>query len=162
MSHKRMMKTTLFTTLFALVLSMGSYGQDYQTGIGVRGGLSNGLTIKHFTQENTALEGIAAFRWGGFHFTGLYEIHQPAFDTERLKWYYGAGAHIGVWDANDNPWFDEGTGHAVIGIDGIIGLEYSFEEIPFNISADWKPAFNLIGDTGFWGDEAAVSVRYIF
>ncbi len=160
MTPKKIMRTTVFTTLFILALSIGSYGQDYQTGIGIRGGLSNGLTIKHFTQEGVALEGIAAFRWGGFHFTGLYEIHEPAFDTERLKWFYGGGAHLGVWDT-DSPFVD-GDSQAVIGIDGIIGLEYSLEEIPFSISADWKPGFNLIGNTGFWGDEAAVSVRYIF
>lgn len=162
MTRKRMMTTTVFTTLFVLIFSMGSYGQDYKTGIGVRGGLSNGLTIKHFTQQDVALEGIVAFRWNGFHLTGLYEKHQPAFDTERLKWFYGGGAHIGIWDSDNNPWFNEGSDHTVIGIDGIIGLEYSFEEIPFNISADWKPGFNLIGDTGFWGDEAALSLRYIF
>jgi len=160
MSQKNKMKTTLFTTLFVLILSTGSYGQDYQTGIGIRGGLSNGLTIKYFIQQDAALEGIAAFRWGGFHLTGLYEKHQPAFDTERLKWFYGGGAHLGVWDSG-SPFVD-GDSQAVIGVDGIIGLEYSLEEIPFNISADWKPGFNLTGSTGFWGDEAAVSVRYIF
>jgi hypothetical protein len=50
----------------------------------------------------------------------------------------------------------------VVGIDGIIGMEYNIEEIPFNISLDWKPGFNILGHTGFWGDELALSVRYIF
>ena len=49
-----------------------------------------------------------------------------------------------------------------IGIDGIIGIEYNIEPIPFNISLDWKPGLNLIGYTGFWGDELAFSIRYIF
>ena len=51
---------------------------------------------------------------------------------------------------------------SVIGIDGILGMEYNIQEIPFNISLDWKPAFNLIGYTGFWGDEIALSIRFIF
>jgi len=31
-----------------------------------------------------------------------------------------------------------------------------------NIGLDWKPMLNLIGHTGFWGDGAAISVRYVF
>jgi hypothetical protein len=50
----------------------------------------------------------------------------------------------------------------VIGVDGQIGLEYVFEEIPLNLSIDWKPAFNIIGITNFWAGDAALSVRYTF
>ncbi len=136
--------------------------QDYNTGIGVRGGLSNGLTVKHFITSNTAIEGLLSTRWQGFHITGLYEIHARAFGTPRLNWYYGFGGHIGFWDGYRNhPWFKHGT-YTVIGIDGIIGIEYNIEPIPFNISLDWKPGINLIGYTGFWGDELALSVRFIF
>jgi hypothetical protein len=67
--------------------------------------------------------------------------------------------HLGSFN---NGWFTDNTSHVVIGIDGIIGLEYLFKDVPFNASLDWKPGFNLIGYTGFWGDEVAVSVRYIF
>jgi hypothetical protein len=28
-------------------------------------------------------------------------------------------------------------------------LEYSFSEIPFNVSIDWKPTFNFYGYSGF-------------
>ena len=157
-----MKRFVALTAIIAFIFSMNAKAQDYNTGIGFRGGLSNGLTIKHFTSTDAAIEGIVAFRWGGYHITGLYEKHQVAFDTEGLNFFYGAGGHIGMWDADGNPWFNEGTNHTVIGVDGIIGLEYAFDEIPFSISADWKPAFNIVGDTGFWGDEAALSVRFTF
>jgi hypothetical protein len=52
--------------------------------------------------------------------------------------------------------------YTVIGIDGILGIEYNFEEVPINIGVDWKPAFNLTGYSGFWGDGGALSIRYIF
>ena len=55
-----------------------------------------------------------------------------------------------------------GSTYTVIGIDGIIGLEYSFTEIPINVSIDWKPVLNIIGYSGFWGDGGALSVRYMF
>lgn len=156
------MKKTILTAFFAITMIIAANAQDYNTGIGVRGGLSNGLTIKHFIEGDRAIEGLLANRWGGFNVTGLYEIHAQAFDTPRLNWYYGFGGHIGFWDGDKNPWFDDNNNYTVIGIDGIIGLEYNIEEIPFNISLDWKPGINLIGYTGFWADEVALSVRFIF
>ena len=147
----------------SLSVIMKLNAQDYNTGIGIRGGLFNGLTAKHFIANNTALEGILWVRWGGFNITGLYEIHDQAFNTPRLNWYYGFGGHIGFWEGNKNhPWFDDDESYTLIGIDGIIGIEYNIEPIPFNISLDWKPGFNIIGDAGFWGDELAFSIRYIF
>jgi hypothetical protein len=158
------MKKLVFVMIILLTATIAVQAQDYNTGIGFRGGLSNGLTVKHFISSNTALEGLLSTRWKGFHITGLYEIHAVAFNVPRLNWYYGVGGHIGFWDGyEDHPWFDEdANGHTVIGVDGIIGLEYNIEAIPFNISLDWKPGFNIIGYTGFWGDELALSLRFIF
>jgi len=158
-----MMKKIILTlTIIGMSLSFASAQSNYNTGIGFRGGLSNGLTIKHFLDSETALEGLASFRWSGYHITGLYEKHAPAFDVLGFNWYYGVGGHIGFWDGDDNPWFDDNQSYTVVGVDGIIGLEYTFEEIPINLSVDWKPAFNLAGDTGFWGDDAGFSVRFVF
>lgn len=150
--------------IFALLFCMVSYSnaQDYNTGIGLRGGLSNGLTIKTFIAERTALEFLVASRWKGFSITGLYEIHNQAFNTNGLKWYYGVGAHVGFWDGHNVKWADNDDSYTVIGFDGILGLEYSFPEIPINLSIDWKPEFNVSGYSGFWGDSGAISIRYIF
>jgi hypothetical protein len=82
--------------LIVIAAATGLFAMDHGTGIGVRGGLSNGLTVKHFIGEKTAIEGLLASRWGGLNITGLYEIHNAAaFDVSRLNWYYGLGAHIG-------------------------------------------------------------------
>lgn len=137
--------------------------QDYSTGIGLRGGWYNGLTAKHFLSEKSAVEGILTTRWQGFSVTALYELHKyTAFGVERLNWYYGGGAHLGFWNGTYTTWGTAGTTYLVIGIDGILGIEYNFAEIPINLSLDWKPAFNLIGYFDFWVDGAAASVRYIF
>ena len=152
----------IFVFLFSIIITTGVHAQDYINSIGLRGGLSQGITYKHFVTTTDAVDGILAMRWGGFSITGLYERHTPAFDVDYLYFFYGGGAHIGFWDGDANPWFDENRGYTVIGIDGVIGLEYVFREIPFNIALDWKPGFNLIGTTGFWGDELALSLRFIF
>lgn len=138
--------------------------QDYKTGIGFRGGFANGITIKHFVSSKTAFEGIISSRWRGLELTGLYEFHGQAFDTERLKWFVGFGGHLGFWNGENTHkyWGERGTSYAVIGIDGILGLEYSFREVPINIGLDWKPAFNFYGHSGIWADGGALSIRYIF
>jgi len=156
------MKKVMFVLLITLFLGFQSKAQDYSTGIGLRGGWGTGLTIKHFLGGNKAVEGILDSRWHGFSVTGLYEIHAQAFNVNRLNWYYGVGAHIGFWNGQYYRDYNNNTDYTVIGIDGILGLEYNFEEIPFNIGIDWKPALNLVSNSGFTGDGGAISIRYIF
>lgn len=153
------MRRSIFTIIIVISIVSFTNAQEYKTGVGLRGGLSQGLTLKHFVDRKTAFEGILATRWSGFDITGLYEIHNRAFDVEHLNWYYGFGAHIGTYNASSVPW---GSSGAVIGIDGILGIEYSFTEAPINIGIDWKPAFNIFGNTQFWGDGGALSIRYVF
>ncbi|MEQ8582521.1 MAG: hypothetical protein RIC30_14900 [Marinoscillum sp.] len=156
------MKKQILLLIMTLSLSSVGFAQDYTTGIGIRGGYFNGLTIKHFVGDKAAFEGILTSRWRGFQVTGLYEIHNQAFHTPRLNWYYGFGAHIGFWDGNETNWGNRGDTYTVLGIDGILGIEYNFSEIPINIGIDWKPSLNLVGYSGFWGDGGALSIRYIF
>jgi hypothetical protein len=156
------MKKIVLTFLIAFSFVAINYAQDYSTGIGLRAGFESGLTLKHFISQKSALEGIVATRWRGVELTGLYEIHNQAFKTERLNWYFGFGGHVGFWNGNYAGWGTPGTAYTVVGLDGILGLEYNLKEIPVNIGIDWKPAFNVLGYSGFWVDGGAVSIRYIF
>ena len=158
------MKKIVVACIIVFCFAITGNSQDYNTGVGIRGGFESGLSIKYFTAEKTAFEFILASRWKGFEATGLYEIHNRAFDTDRLRWYFGLGGHIGFWngDYTYNKWGAQGTKYTVVGVDGILGLEYSFTEVPVNISLDWKPAANLVGYQGLWADGGALSIRYIF
>lgn len=156
------MKKGILVIVLCIGLLSIIHAQDYSTGIGLRGGLSNGITVKHFLGDKLAVEGLLMTRWSGFEITGLGEFHARAFDVDRLNWYYGLGAHIGFWSGSNTSWGNPGTSYTVIGIDGILGLEYNFSEIPINLSIDWKPAINLVGYSKFWPDGGAFSIRYIF
>ena len=139
--------------------------QNYKNAIGVRGGYASGITFKHFFSESEAFEAILHTRYSGFLFTGLYEKHQQAFNTQNLYWFYGAGAHVGTFgsnsrfrDRNGDPYGNDVT---TFGIDGILGLEYQIKEIPFTISVDLKPHFGIINPgRNFWG--GGLSIRYAF
>ena len=128
------------TFLLLILISLAGFGtllaQDYGTGIGVRGGPAQEITVKHFISSTNALEGIVSTRWQGWIITGLYEIHADPFKVSELKVFYGAGAHIGWWYNPDAPWADTGGQYSIIGIDAILGLEYSFNEIPISLSID--------------------------
>lgn len=152
----------------AILFASEVNAQSYATGIGLRSGVSNGLTVKHFIQEDVALEGILHTRWNGLVITGLYEVHKNISEVRGLRWFYGGGAHIGSWNGSRDrkripPWADSDfNGATVIGLDGIIGLDYIFTDAPINLSLDYKPAFNLTNNAGFWGDEVALSIRFTF
>lgn len=157
------MKKIVLTLIVLMGLSFALNAQNYYTGIGVRGGLSNGITIKHFIAPDKAFEGIVAARWGGVLITALIEFDNDT-NASGLTWYYGAGGHIGFWDAPKNAswWVDGDVSSPIVGVDGIIGLEYTFDNFPISLSLDWKPAINLIGFTGAWADSGALSIRYVF
>lgn len=145
-----------------LAISNQADAQTYSTGVGLRAGVTNGLTVKQFISYDAAIEGILHSRWKGLVVTALYEKHKDIREFQGLNWFYGGGAHLGTWGRKSNPPFDEDRDYTVFGIDGIIGLDYKFEDAPVNLSLDYKPAFNLTDNVGWWGDEIALSIRFTF
>lgn len=135
--------------------------QTYKTALGLRAVPGAGFTVKHNLNSKSSIEGILGTRWRGIHLTGLYQVNYPVFKEPGFRFYMGAGAHVGFWNGRYNPWWDDNKeSHGVFGIDGQIGLEYTFDKIPLNLSIDWIPGINLIGTSNFWGDEIGLSVRY--
>ena len=156
------MKRIILILFLAIGLNAISNGQDYRTSLGLRAGIPYGLTIKHFISKTNALEGTLASSWGGFVITGLYENEHWTGEYPGLNWFWGFGAHAGFWDTGRNPNVTATYVGSVLGLDGIIGLEYTFDEFPINLSLDLLPTINLIGDTGWGGINGALSVRYVF
>ncbi|OWP63597.1 hypothetical protein CDA63_08440 [Hymenobacter amundsenii] len=158
-------------------------GAGYNTGIGLRGGgWSTGLTVKHFLsgKNNVAFEGLLTREYDarGGRLTLLLEKHLPLADIRGLQFYYGAGAHLGVYQGRyyfDDVRFRRGkdkyyyrqyaydeSNHVVGGADFILGLEYKFPDLPFVAAVDYKPFFEVFrGYTGFYND-AALSLRFVF
>lgn len=151
---------------FFSLLTTEVEAQDYKTALGLRGGPGYGVTIKHFVSPAGALEGIVSPRWNGVVLTALYEKHAVAFDAKRLKYYGGGGAHVGLWNYRENrnsnnPWVNDYDNHTVVGVDLVLGIEYTFGFIPFTIGVDWKPMLNLINDGSIWFNDVAFSLRFI-
>lgn len=148
--------------------------QDYKAGFGLRGGITSGFSIKYFVNPHNAFEGIfsGGWLWHGVRLTGLYETHQALFtnkDIEGFYLFYGGGVHAAyfgydVWkDPVDNrPGYFDTKYYATFGIDGILGLEYKFTDLPVTIGADIKPyiEFPTYKNAPFRFFDAALTVRY--
>ena len=157
----KLRKLLIVTALVAITSTISA--QNYKTGIGARVGYFNGITVKHFVSRNNALEGLVNFRWDGVIVTGLYEWQHPIAGAPNLDYFVGLGGHIGFfgdddWDDDDDDDWDERS--TVVGIDMLVGLEYTFQQAPFSLALDYKPAFNFVGHKQFWGDGFAFSIRF--
>lgn len=165
------LKKIFIPALLILVCTFAE-AQSYNTGIGLRlGGVTNGITFKHFVNSNSAFEGLLGFGHKSFLITGLYERHIPISNAPGLQWFYGGGAHLGFfgYDGHYHTYKDhghyyvveEGDNTVALGLDFILGLDYKFNNAPINIGLDLKPFIDFHdGVYGYF--DGAFSFRFVF
>jgi hypothetical protein len=161
-------KVKLAVLIVGLISVLPLSAQDYKTSLGARVGGTSGVSVKHFYSRNMAFEGLLGFFGNGTSITGLVEKHQTAFDTKGLKFYYGAGAHVAFYNGRyyyrngfwrDINYYDQRE--AAFGVNGIVGLEYTIDELPIAFSLDFKP-FVEVGPGGYVGFSPDPSVGIKF
>ncbi|MBL7740556.1 MAG: hypothetical protein JNK14_15160 [Chitinophagaceae bacterium] len=160
------MKKILFSILIitGLFFANTSSAQDYKTALGVRlsssaAMVNNSISLKHFLNEKAAVEALFSFG-DPLALGALLEIHKP-LGTQGIQWYYGGGGYIGfvkTFNADKNK--DETDVN--FGAQGVIGLDYKFVNIPLNLSIDWKPELNIIGDINFEPAAVGFTARFTF
>lgn len=143
---------TLFISTVLFAQNKTARGIEYRTAAGIKIWDGVGLSLKTFIQDKAALEFIGFFSSIGTRITGLYEYHGDLNSEGNLKWYIGPGAHVGLYKGNNT----------LIGVDGVIGLDYKFNELPMNIALDWQPSFEFSKGYGFAGGWGGLAVRYTF
>jgi hypothetical protein len=139
------------TTVFAQNKTAESL--TYKTAAGVRIWDGAGLSLKTFIADKSALEFIGFFNKDGVRITGLYEYHGELNTEGNLKWYAGPGAHVGLYKGNNTAF----------GIDGVVGIDYKFTNLPLNLSLDWQPSIEFFsGKSSFVGSWGGLGARYTF
>lgn len=146
-------KAILLSLVFLLTVVTCSYAQ-YRHQAGVRLGsadqvVSTGFTYRYHFNNGKAVEAILNLR-DPISLGALYEVFKPINAIPNLQWFYGGGAYVG-FKGVDN-----------FGITGITGVDYQFNEVPINLSIDWKPELNFIQSVRFRASTVAVSVRFSF
>jgi len=169
-----MKKTALLLICFALILLAGQNANAqlnpspyYKYAAGLKfSGYENGVSGKYFINENNALEAMVGLRSHGLVVTGLYELHQTAFNVAELKFYYGAGGHIGGVGSgiykkysSDDKYYNNGS--ILIGADAVVGLEYLIPESPIALSLDLNPRLE-IGRGPFFDLAPGLGIKYAF
>jgi hypothetical protein len=139
-------------------------GTDYKTAVGIRLSnnapiVANAITLKHFLNDKTAIEGFFSFS-DPFSLGALLEVYKP-LSTPGLRWFYGAGAYLGFGKEYD-PNKQRNVNTNYFGGQGVVGLDYKFASVPINISLDWKPELNLISDINFEPAAIGFSARFTF
>ena len=79
----------------------------------------------------------------------LFDFIYRPLGGEALNWYAGVGPYAVFGD----PF--------IFGVVGEVGLEYRFE-FPISVSADWRPAFEIVDNTDFHTGGFGLNVRYVF
>ncbi|WP_066830362.1 hypothetical protein [Rufibacter ruber] len=145
------MKKLLLAVLgLSLYFCTPAWAQRYKTAAGLRIGSEEvGLTVQQKILEKTTLEGLVTAAPREVTVTALAERHFPMLG-QRFNYYLGGGVHAGNMK-------DYG---AIYGFDGIAGIEYKINGLPFLLSGDIKPAFHLRHETWF-NLGGAFSIRYV-
>ncbi|MBK7094652.1 MAG: hypothetical protein IPH57_06300 [Saprospiraceae bacterium] len=160
------MKKITFTLLlaFAFLLTNNMNAQEYKSAVGVKLGYGLVGTYKMFLNDKAAIDVFGGIRWGGLAAGAYYLMHNEIPSVDKLSWYWGGGVSFTTWDYGvsglDN--------YYELGISGVIGLDYSFDEFPLNVSVDWAPTFVVVDSWDYSGTYnrfrsgyGALSARYI-
>ncbi|NTW31503.1 MAG: hypothetical protein HGB12_02565 [Bacteroidetes bacterium] len=143
--------------LFILISPLAINAQECNKSIGLRGGDSWGFTYRICSDDANAEEALLSFRNGGMQFTVMKEKFMPVLlkYSEHIFLYKGYGGHLGYskWrhkDYEDNLyWQHHSKASPLIGIDGVIGLEYRLFQYPFSAGIEFKPFIELGGHRFF-------------
>jgi hypothetical protein len=170
----------IFMIIVLVVLISQAQAQENQKQAGFRFGNTTGFTGRIITENNFAFEGILGFRNGGMQLYGLFEARKPLYlnRLDNMFLYFGGGAHLGFvrWNEydqyydpfNSNHYYNDNYNNwhtaLAVGLDGIIGMEYSFNSAPISLAVDFKPFFEVYGPflmrANFW--DFGFHVRYNF
>lgn len=136
---------------FVMAQNRTANSTEYKTAIGVKVWSGAGISLKTFITDKNALEFIGYFDRYGTRISGLYEFHGNLSSEGALKWYIGPGVHVGLY-----------KGITAVGVDGIVGIDYKFTNMPLNLALDWQPTLELGSGSrnGFIGNWGGFAIRF--
>jgi hypothetical protein len=143
----------IILVVFLSLLASSAYAQYQGIGIGLILGEPTGVSLKHWIDRNTAVDGAIAWSFadeGAFHIHGDYLIHNFTLITVengKLPFYYGVGARIKT------------TSDVALGVRVPVGLSYIFNDQPIDLFMEIVPLLDLIPKTNFRLN-AAIGGRY--
>ncbi len=122
---------------------------------GYYGGTTAPIAIQLHFMKQKPIKDIKGMDW----YIGV----GPQFRNERIRYHYDYKEYYGPRDS-DYRWRSavETVNEIDLGIDGVIGLEYTFDDIPLSIAIDATLFMEIFNDPFLpWG-QGGVAIRYNF
>jgi hypothetical protein len=170
MNNRSMRISLLLIILVFFTCSLTA--QNYTRDVGIRVGDYFTASFRTHQDDRQALEAMVFIGRHGATIGVLKEYFQPALGhvSDNLYFQYGMGMHIGFRYIdryrilNRVYRLDEYRFAPVFGVDGLIGLEYRFPDLPFLIGVDIKPYFeySTIQIFSIYLQSAGISIKYRF
>lgn len=112
------------------------------------------------TSDVPAKGSVTGSSWSA---VGLVEYNY-IFPNVSWRIFTGGGFHFGKWDRYDHASNEMAPKpQGIFGFDAILGVEYLFKSQPLGISAEVKPAINVVPDITFFpANMIGLSFRYYF
>lgn len=152
------MKKIISIAVLALALSAAAMAQP--RAVGGRVGYGIEASYQHTLGQNFVEADLGMFGYG-IEVAATYNwmILQPQWTSQGVWGFYaGPGATVGCGF----------KGYFTAGIGGQVGLEYTFDNIPLQLSFDYRPMFGIDTEDGkvdFWDPGVynfGIGVRYCF
>ncbi len=161
----------LFLIILAVIGFSVANAQVVDKAIGFRFGGWNGyggeFSYQHPLSSKTRLEANLAL---GFHddwnTVGLTGLHEWVMNIENgFQWYVGLGGSLGSSSyhvgSKGSPGYVSGN-EFFLSVDGDIGIEYCFKEVPLQIALDLRPAIGVMGNDYVDNASLGLAIRYRF
>jgi len=147
--------------LLILVAVLGlTFTMNAQNWIGVRGAFGSSSGAELSWQHNLGNNRMELdLGWNTHDHHGYYNlsgIYQWTGDfAKNFGWFAGVGANVGYWDGYDHD-------NLGLGVLAQAGLEYNFQAVPFQITLDARPQWDVLGAASGFGYGVALGIRYRF
>jgi hypothetical protein len=162
----------IFLLISVIFIALNTQAQNYTRDAGVRLGDYFTVMGRIHTEDDQALEGMLFIGRNSVSVAVMKEHFEPAFGhiSENLYLEYGYGVHFGIRYTdhykvlNRTYGLDDYRTTPLLGLDGLVGLEYRFNEFPFLISLDIKPYFeySTIQIFSIYLQSVGFSIKYRF
>lgn len=132
--------------------------------LGSNDGFGAGISYQRALTETNRLEFDLGWRnSNNVNAIKLAGLYQWVWNIEGgFNWYAGAGAGIGTWSYETHGLSDSGT---ILFGAGNIGVEYNINEVPVQLSLDYRPELYFNSGRyrdGNFGSDIALGIRYKF
>ena len=150
------MKRIIVAGALSIFFIIHAGAQENGFGLGVIVGEPTGISLKGWMNNNTAIDAGVAWSFSHettFHVHIDYLLHNFSLieKEDRIPLYYGLGGRIKTGGSGDDR----------VGIRGVIGVAYFFEDAPLDAFFEIVPVLDVSPTTDFQFN-GGVGIRYYF